>query len=263
MNKIAVISLSGGMDSTSLLLHLLNKNYTIYALSFNYGQKHILELEKACNNIKYLNKNGYKTHHKTINISDAISLFDSSLTNKNISVPKGYYKETSMKSTVVPNRNSIFLSFTYAYALSLYKKHNTEISLSLGVHSGDHAIYPDCRIEFYKQIFLAFKTGNWNSEHIHLYLPYIDLDKTQILKDALFSCKKLNLDFNEIFKNTLTSYKPDAKGQSNGETGSDIERILAFDKLKIKDPIKYKDSWKDVLKNAKKIEQRYKNDKKK
>ena len=127
MNKIAVISLSGGMDSTSLLLHLLNKNYTIYALSFNYGQKHILELEKACNNIKYLNKNGYKTHHKTINISDAISLFDSSLTNKNISIPKGYYKETSMKSTVVPNRNSIFLSFTYAYALSLYKKYNTEI----------------------------------------------------------------------------------------------------------------------------------------
>ena len=258
MNKIAVISLSGGMDSTSLLLHLINKNYIVHTLSFNYGQKHVLELKKASNNIQYLNDSGYKVYHKTIDISNAISLFNSSLTNKNTSIPKGYYEQENMKDTVVPNRNSIFLSFTYAYGLSLYKEHKKEISLSLGVHSGDHAIYPDCRMEFYKKIFSAFEAGNWDSEQINLYLPYIDLDKSEILKDALLSCEKLNLDFNQIFKNTLTSYQPDEEGKSDGKTGSDIERILAFDKINMKDPIEYKDSWNTVLKNAKKIEKEYK-----
>jgi len=247
------------MDSTSLLLHLINKKFTVYTLSFNYGQKHILELEKASNNIKYLNNKGFDVFHKILDISDTASLLQSSLTDRNSNIPKGYYEEENMKSTVVPNRNSIFLSFLYGYSLSLYKKYNKKITLSLGVHSGDHAIYPDCRLDFYNKIFEAFRIGNWDSENLELHLPYIELNKKEILQDAISICNEMKLNFNEIFKNTLTSYQPDSEGKSNGETGSDIERILAFGELGIKDPIDYQDSWENVLKRAEKIESDYNN----
>ena len=247
------------MDSTSLLLHLLNKNFSsIYAISFNYGQKHVLELEKASANIKYLTNKGFEINHKILDISDISTILESSLITDKSSIPKGYYMEESMKSTVVPNRNSIFLSFLFAYSLSLYKKFNNKITMSLGVHSGDHEIYPDCRPEFYNKIFEAFKIGNWDSENLNLYLPYMSFDKKEILEDSLNICKKLNLNFNKIFSNTLTSYEPDKEGISNGETGSDIERILAFGQLGLKDPIKYKDPWETVLDKAKKIESEYK-----
>ena len=130
MKKIAVISFSGGLDSTSLLLQLVNNNYKVFALSFNYGQKHLLELKKADKNIKYLNKHNFDITHKILDISDAVSILDSSLTNKNDSIPNGYYKEKNMKSTVVPNRNAIFTSFIYAFALTIYKK-TQETILSL------------------------------------------------------------------------------------------------------------------------------------
>ena len=76
------------MDSTSLLLHLIHKNFAVYTLSFNYGQKHILELEKASNNIKYLNNKGFDVFHKILDISDTASLLQSSLTNRNSNIPK-------------------------------------------------------------------------------------------------------------------------------------------------------------------------------
>ena len=257
MNKIATICFSGGMDSTSLLLHLINNNFSVYAISFNYGQKHILELKKASHNIEYLNNMGFKIEHKVLDISDSACLLSSSLTDQKSIIPKGHYKEKNMKNTVVPNRNSIFFSFLFGYSLSLFKKYNSEITMSLGVHSGDHIIYPDCRPEFYDKIFQAFSIGNWDSEHLNLYLPYINIEKDEILNDAIKACSNLNLDFNKIFKNTLTSYQPDSKGRSNGKTGSDIERILAFDKLGLKDPIDYKNKWEIVLKNAKKIQSEY------
>jgi len=253
VNKIAAISFSGGMDSTSLLLHLLNKNYNVYSLTYDYGQKHIIEIEKSKKIIRILNNKGFSVKQKIIDISSSMSILDSSLTNKNSEIPKGHYEDKNMKETVVPNRNAIFISFLYAYALTLNKNLSKSIDLSLGVHSGDHEIYPDCRPAFYEKIMCAFQEGNWNSEYISLYLPYVEFDKADILKDALDSCDKLNLDFNKIFQNTLTSYEPDANGVSNGKTGSDIERILAFNKLGLKDPIVYKDSWESVLNNALKI----------
>jgi len=256
--KNAVISFSGGLDSSSLLLHLIKNKYNIFALSFNYGQKHNIELEKAKLNIEYLNLKGYKIHHKILDISDAISILDSSLTKKSEAIPKGYYKENNMKSTVVPNRNAIFTSFSYAYALSINKKNTIETIIALGVHEGDHEIYPDCRVEFYKKLFDAFQIGNWDSDDISLYLPYLQLNKSDILKDALDSCKHLDIDFNIFFKNTLTSYNPDKNGISDGKTASDIERILAFNELGLKDPIQYQNSWDEVLKHALDIEEKYK-----
>ncbi len=259
MNKLATISFSGGMDSTSLLLHLINNGYTVYALSFNYGQKHIIELEKAKENIKYLLSKNIQVKHKIVNISDCVDLLSSSLTNNEIEVPNGHYQEENMKSTFVPNRNSIFSSILYGYAITISKNNNNQkVLISLGVHSGDHAIYPDCRKEFYIKLFDSFKEGNWDSDKIKIYLPYLNLSKSDILLEAQKSIEKLGLNFNKIFKNTLTSYSPDDKGRSSGKSGSDIERILAFDNIGIKDPIEYVDNWETVLKNAKRIESNFK-----
>ena len=259
--KNAVISFSGGLDSSSLLLHLIKKEYKIFALSFNYGQKHRIEIDKAKNNIKYLSSLGYIVNHKIVDISDALTIFNSSLTNNNQKIPTGYYKEENMKSTVVPNRNAIFSSFAYAYAVSINKYKPLETKIALGVHSGDHEIYPDCRLGFYQKLFTAFETGNWDTKNIGMYLPYLDFNKADILKDALQSCDKLELDFYEIFKNTLTSYSPDNNGISSGKTASDIERILAFHEIKMIDPLQYQRSWEEVLENALKSEKNYKNSK--
>ena len=251
--KTAVMALSGGMDSTSLLLRLIREGNSVYTIGFNYGQKHIVELERAEQNIAYLEKNGYKVIHKVVDLSSLMSMFSGSLTSKE-EIPTGHYEEEQMKSTVVPNRNAIFSSIIYGYALSLSNELSTNVSISLGVHSGDHAIYPDCRPEFYKILNHAFEIGNWDAENVSLELPYIDGDKESILQDAIVSCNELKLDFDTIFANTNTSYDPDDLGRSSGKTGSDIERILAFHAIGRKDPVEYQDEWSTVLSHALAIE---------
>ena len=245
-----VISFSGGLDSTTLLLHLLLKKRDIYAVTFDYGQKHKIEIQFAKKNIEYLKSNGITVNHRVIDVSDLVLLLDSSLTDKSIDIPEGHYMDNSMKSTFVPNRNAIFTSIIYGYAISIYKKTKRDVLISLGVHSGDHLIYPDCRPIFYENIMKSFKLGNWDSEHIDIYTPYMQYTKSEIIKDGLKSSKKLNLNFDMIYKNTLTTYFPDSKGKSNGRTGSDVERILAFNELGMKDPGLYTKSWESVLEYA-------------
>tara|TARA_B100001769_G_scaffold155476_1_gene122052 strand:+ start:1174 stop:2316 length:1143 start_codon:yes stop_codon:yes gene_type:complete len=246
----AVMSLSGGMDSTSVLIRLINEGYKIDCLSFNYGQKHVIEVEKAIENIAYLSRKGYQIKHQIIDLTSAMSIFHSSLTNEEIIVPEGHYEETQMKSTVVPNRNAIFSSIIYGYALSIVAKEDINVKIALGVHSGDHAIYPDCRPEFYQSLETSFRLGNWDSERVDFYLPYINGDKVTILNDAMKSCQDLGIDFDTIFSNTITSYNPDNEGRSSGKSGSDIERILAFHKIGRRDPIEYIEPWEKVLQNA-------------
>ena len=254
--KIAVMAFSGGMDSTSLLLRLLREGNEVYTIGFNYGQKHIIELTRAQSNIDYLTEKGYNVTNSVVDLSSIMSTFSGSLTS-NEKVPEGHYEESQMKSTVVPNRNAIFASIIYGYALSLSNKLNSKVSISLGVHSGDHAIYPDCRPEFYQKLNDAFDIGNWDSDKVELNLPYIDGDKTTILQDAIISCEQLHLDFDFVFANTNTSYEPDKEGRSSGKTGSDIERILAFNAIGRKDPVTYQDEWDDVLSHALSIEAEY------
>ena len=165
-----------------------------------------------------------------------------------------------MKATVVPNRNAVFASLLYGTALSLSTENESDAVVALGVHSGDHAIYPDCRPEFYRAIEHAFAIGNWGSERISFELPYLNDDKVGILKDALRSVDVLGLDFDEIFRRTITSYEPDDSGRSHGETGSDVERILAFHAIGRKDPIEYVKPWNDILDNALAIEQKHRDD---
>jgi 7-cyano-7-deazaguanine synthase len=239
MNNAVVVSLSGGMDSTGLLLRLLCEDRKVYALSFYYGQKHSVELERLKQNLIYLKEKGFNVEHSVIDLSSIMSLFHSALTEKDFKVPEGHYNDETMKQTVVPNRNAIFSSLVFGYALSIATREKKDMDIALGVHSGDHEIYPDCRPEFYESIQESFKIGNWDSEKVNYYLPYMFEDKYFILKDSLDSCNNLNLDFNIIFKNTNTCYQPDEQGKSCGKCGSCTERIEAFERLDVKDPVTY------------------------
>ena len=220
--KKAVMALSGGMDSTSLLLRLIREGYSVSCISYEYGQKHRIEVDRAKINIEYLKSNNFSVDHKVVDLSSAMTIFSSSLISGGEEIPEGHYEEEQMKATVVPNRNAIFTSILYGYALSIASESRENVIIALGVHSGDHAIYPDCRPEFYNSLEHAFSIGNWDSELIKLHLPYIDGDKESILRDALQSCEQLSLDFDLIFSNTNTSYNPDELGRSSGRSGADV-----------------------------------------
>ena len=258
LSKIAVMAFSGGMDSTGLLVNLLANDYEVHALSYDYGQKHKLELDRAKANIAYLSENNIKVNQRIVDLQSAMSIFHSALTTDDYEVPEGHYEEEQMKQTVVPNRNAIFASILYGYALSIATKQNKAVKIGLGVHSGDHEIYPDCRPEFYEALEHAFQIGNWDSEKISFYLPYLDGDKEKILRDSEKSINKLNLDFNTVFANTNTSYNPDKEGRSSGKSGADIERILAFNAIGRKDPVPYVDDWAKILEHAIQVEKRHK-----
>lgn len=253
--KLAVLSLSGGMDSTSLLIRLLADGNTVHCISFDYGQKHKVELERAKKNIEYLKTQlgEHCVEHRIVDLSSIMGMFESSLTTPGIDVPEGHYSEENMKSTVVPNRNAIFSSIIYGYALSLATKYRQRVDISLGIHSGDHAIYPDCRPEFRTALEHAFKIGNWESENVSYYTPYLLGNKTTILQDCLSSCESLGIDFNTVLGNTNTSYNPDEQGRSSGKSGADIERIEAFLNIGRKDPVEYTEPWEVVVEHAKTV----------
>ncbi|MFL2972720.1 MAG: 7-cyano-7-deazaguanine synthase [Candidatus Thalassarchaeaceae archaeon] len=246
----SVMSLSGGMDSTSLLLRLLAEGSKVTCLTYDYGQKHSIEIDRSKENISYLSDNGYEVEQVIIDLKSAMSSFESALTKKGVDVPEGHYESEQMKQTVVPNRNAIFSSILYGHGLSRSISDDCDVRIALGVHSGDHEIYPDCRPEFYESLERSFSIGNWDSERVSFYLPYISGDKTTILEDAIESCDRLSIDFYTVFSNTNTSYNPDEQGRSSGRSGADVERILAFHNIGRIDPVEYIDDWASVLEYA-------------
>ena len=160
----SVMSLSGGMDSTSLLLQILAQGSKVTCLSYDYGQKHSIELNRATENIAYLSKRGFEVEHMLLDLRSAMGSLNSALTSEEIEVPEGHYQSEQMKQTVVPNRNAIFASILYGHALSISSTEDCDVRVSLGVHSGDHEIYPDCRPEFYESLQKTFSIGNWDSD---------------------------------------------------------------------------------------------------
>jgi 7-cyano-7-deazaguanine synthase len=276
--KQAVLSLSGGMDSSSLLLHLLANGYKVTALGFDYGQKHKVELERATSLVEYLNATrlthtdhvpgGFTEAYPAVTFQiiklDGLSqLLNSALVTGGADVPEGHYEQDNMKETVVPNRNKIFSSLIQAVALSVATKNigddcavGQPVAIAMGIHAGDHAIYPDCRQEFRDVDFEAFKAGNWDADLVYHYTPYLEVNKFDILEDGQRSCDILGLDFNEVYKRTNTSYKPifikdlfDSEGEvikwggwySDYKSAASVERIEAFIKLGRPDPVAYAD----------------------
>ena len=242
-NKQAVLSLSGGMDSSTVLLHLLSEGYDVTAVSFDYGQKHRVELERAQQLVDYINNFGNDVKYQVIKLDGLVDLLDSNLVEGGAEVPEGHYAEENMKDTVVPNRNKMFSSIIQAIALSIANQKDCDVDIAMGIHAGDHAIYPDCRQEFRDADYEAFLQGNWDAARIKYYTPYITGDKFDILKDGERCCDVLGLDFDEVYKRTNTSYKPTPEGLSDYKSASSVERIEAFLKLGRKDPVKYVDGW--------------------
>jgi 7-cyano-7-deazaguanine synthase len=277
--KHVVVSLSGGMDSSTLLLKALNEYETVTALSFDYGQKHRVELVRAQQLIKYLNDKGYKIKYRVIKLDGLADLLNSALVEGGDEVPEGHYAEDNMKATVVPNRNKIFASITQAVALSVATTKKESTDIALGIHAGDHSIYPDCRQEFRDADDHAFRVGNWDSELVGYWTPYLEGDKFTILQDGEILCDKLGLDFNEVYRRTNTSYKPIAievgrmwtgsyTNKSPGEpvydylsdykSASSVERVEAFIKLGRPDPVAYANeggrvTWEHVVTEVSKV----------
>lgn len=239
--KQAVLSLSGGMDSSTLLLHLLANGYQVTALSFDYGQKHRVELERAQQLVDYLKANDLHVRYQVIKLDGLTDLLNSALVTGGDEVPEGHYAEDNMKATVVPNRNKIFSSLVQSVALSIANETEQDTFISLGIHAGDHAIYPDCRQEFRDADHDAFVIGNWDAERVKFYTPYLEGDKFTILQDGLSACDALGLDFDEVYKRTNTSYKPFPSGNSDYKSASSVERIEAFIALGRPDPVQYED----------------------
>ena len=276
--KYAVLSLSGGMDSSSLLLHLLSTGHEVTCLSFDYGQKHKVELERATELVKYINsdpsqgwlsKDYSKVKHQIIKLDGLSQLLNSSLVEGGTDVPEGHYAEENMKATVVPNRNKIFASIIQAVALSIAEHNIAGCTIAMGIHAGDHSIYPDCRQEFRDADFEAFKLGNWGSEKVTISTPFLEVDKFDILKHGLECCETLGLDFDEVYKRTNTSYKPiyiknswvpfDGEWYSDYKSAASVERIEAFIKLGRPDPVAYADldlgpvTWETARAHAEKV----------
>ena len=260
MEKHVVVSLSGGMDSSTLLLRCLKEYDTVTAISFDYGQKHRVELKRAQSLVDYINnlenkaaEAGQKTpyypiNYRVIKLDGLVDLLDSALVTGGDEVPEGHYAEDNMKATVVPNRNKIFASITQAVALSIANQTGGNCDIALGIHAGDHAIYPDCRQEFRDADDAAFRMGNWDADSVGYFTPYLEGDKFTILQDGEKLCKYLGLDFDEVYSRTNTSYKPiriiSASGDnwfSDYKSASSVERVEAFIKLGRPDPVKYAD----------------------
>ena len=255
-----VVSLSGGMDSSTLLLRAIEKYDSVTAISFDYGQKHKVELERAQQLVDYINENcpadencfnGCTVNYRQIKLDGLVDLLDSALVEGGEDVPEGHYEQDNMKETVVPNRNKMFASIVQAVALSVANKTEDVCDIALGIHAGDHAVYPDCRQEFRDADDAAFRMGNWDADRVGYFTPYLDTDKFGILQDGEKLCESLGIDFNEVYKRTNTSYKP-IKVYSRPETNayewysdyksaSSVERIEAFIKLGRPDPVGYAD----------------------
>ncbi len=224
----AVIILSGGMDSTTLLYDVVKQGYKVYALSFNYNQRHKRELECASATCKKLG-----ISHKIIDLVQIGKelLQGSSLTSDSIDTPHGHYAAENMKLTVVPNRNMILLSLAAGYAMSIGAD-----KIFYGAHAGDHDIYPDCRSEFVDAMKNVIGLADWKK--VDLEVPYLFVDKGDI---AILGTK-LGVDYSK----THTCYEGTEKPCS--KCGACTERILAFVKAGVRDPLYTEIEWEEVMK---------------
>lgn len=217
MTDTVVVIYSGGMDSFTLLHLALARGYKVHALSFDYGQRHVRELECAKRVCAEL-----AIPHKVIDIRALAGVMAGSALTSDVAVPEGHYEEESMKATVVPNRNMILLSLATGYAVTA-----GAVAVWYGAHGGDHAIYPDCRPEFVAKMDAVCRVANY--EPIGIEAPFMEFSKGAILEAGV----KLGLDYSK----TWTCYN--GRDKACGRCGSCVERLEAFAENGLSDPLLY------------------------
>ncbi|RKU06103.1 7-cyano-7-deazaguanine synthase QueC [Candidatus Poribacteria bacterium] len=228
MAKKAVVLLSGGVDSTTILAIAQSQGYDVYTMSFRYGQRHVLELDSA---ERISQKMGAKKH---VIIDIDLRAFGGSALTDDIDVPKERSDQeigTGIPITYVPARNTIFLSFALAWAETL------EIdTIFIGVNALDYSGYPDCRpeyIEAYQRMGnLATKAGVEGTAKLKIETPLISMTKAQIIRKGA----ELGVDYGL----TLSCYDPDPQGKACGACDSCLLRIKGFEEAGVVDPTIYK-----------------------
>jgi 7-cyano-7-deazaguanine synthase len=222
MQKKAIILLSGGLDSITVLAQAVQKGYQCYALSFDYGQKHSAELDAA----KEIAEHYQVVEHKVIHLGlDAIG--GSALTDKNISVPEG--QQQGIPITYVPARNTVFLSFSLGWAevLGLH-------DIFIGVNAVDYSGYPDCRPEFIESFQnlanLATKAGVEGAKFT-IHAPLINLSKSEIIR--------LGMELGVDYQQTVSCYTADELGRACGVCDACRLRIIGFNEANVVDVTRY------------------------
>ena len=219
----AVILLSGGLDSATILAIAKDQGYQCYALSFNYGQRHAAELNAAAKIAKAIGV----LEHKTIDL-DLTQIGGSALTDNNIDVPES--PTEGIPITYVPARNTIFLSYSLAWAEVLDIN-----NIFIGVNAVDYSGYPDCRPEyiqaFERMANLATKSGV-EGKKFTIHTPLIDLNKAEIIQQGT----RLNVDY----ALTISCYQVDEDGVACGVCDSCRFRKEGFENAKVSDPTCYK-----------------------
>ena len=217
MSEEIVVIFSGGMDSYTLLNKALRDDLKVSAVTFNYGQRHVKEIEYAAAACLELN-----IAHKVIDITAINQLLQGSSLTSDIDIPEGHYADENMKSTIVPNRNMILLSLAVGYAISISAR-----KVFYGAHSGDHAIYPDCRPEFVEKMNNVCAIANY--EPVEIVTPYLNYNKGHIIGDGI----RMGLDYSK----TWSCYN--GSDIACGKCGACFERIEAFSCNNIVDPSRY------------------------
>lgn len=213
----SVLILSGGLDSAVLLWQL--KPY-VQCLTFDYGQRHAEKELKAASTL--CREAGVE--HKIIDLSALSSLLAMGSVSGRDPIPEGNYAAETMKSTIVPNRNMIMLSVATAYAIV-----EKATALYYAAHSGDHAIYPDCRPSFVRAVRDAIEQGNWDAPHLHA--PFLHTTKADIVKAGI----ELGVPFH------LTWSCYNGRTAACGKCGTCVERLEAFHLATSTDPLAYED----------------------
>lgn len=217
---LAVLAFSGGMDSTTLAAHYHATRHRLLLLSFNYGQRHIRELDAARTLATH-----YAAEHHIIDLATVSALMPgSALTDPTIPVPDGHYAEDTMRSTVVPNRNAIMVNIAAGIASA-----RTAAVVAIGIHAGDHTIYPDCRPEFLTALQTTITTALTGFHTPRIEAPFLHITKTDIARLAHQLGAPLALSW--------SCYKGAAL--HCGTCGTCTERREAFTDANLTDPTQY------------------------
>jgi 7-cyano-7-deazaguanine synthase len=217
-----VLALSGGLDSSTLCGYYLEKGWQVVPITFNYGSKHNRYEIEAC--VAVIRHFGLPDP-VLIDLKFFGELFRSDLLFSGGTVPDGHYTDESMTATVVPARNLIFASIVAGYAESIDAD-----MISLGVHGGDHYIYPDCRPEFISSLYNSVMLAT--DGKVRVDAPFLYSSKAEIIRIGL-NLKKIVVPYHL----TRTCYKDQLV--SCGTCGSCVERLEAFAEMGMRDPILY------------------------